>query len=108
MTTVLTRPAPAATPARARATGIWPTYFGYGLPFVAVFVTMAVSVIMGVLVRNTGAGSLAVAGVFHWLLNLGILLLLNFENGSLRDMTVLAAVSVVAAVAVVHVAGDHR
>ena len=80
MTTVLTRPAPAAAPSRVRPTGIWPTYFGYGLPFVAVFVTMAVSVIMGVLVRN------------------------NFENGSLRDMTVLAAVSVVAAVAVVRIA----
>jgi membrane protease YdiL (CAAX protease family) len=86
--------------------GTWHVeYFGYGLPFVAAFVTMAVavSVIMGVLVRNTGAGSLAVAGVFHWLLNLGILLLLNFENGSLRDMTVLAAVSVVAAVVTVRI-----
>jgi hypothetical protein len=42
--------------------------------------------------------SLAVAGVFHWLLNLAILLLLNFANGDLADVTALAAGFVLAAV----------
>ena len=46
----------------------------------------------------TRVSSLAVAGLFHWLLNLAILLLLNFANGDLADVTVLAVGFVVAAV----------
>jgi membrane protease YdiL (CAAX protease family) len=79
--------------------GTWHVeYFSDGLLFVAIFVTMAVaiSVILAELTR--GVSSLAVAGVFHWLLNLAILLLLNFANGDLADVTALAAGFVLAAV----------
>lgn len=66
----------------------------------AAFVAMAVaiSVIMTELIR--GVCRLAVAAVFHWLLNLAILLPLNFSTGSLTEITALAAGFVVAAVAV--------
>jgi hypothetical protein len=57
---------------------------------------VAISVILAELTR--GVSSLAVAGVFHWLLNLAILLLLNFANGDLADVTALAAGFVLAAV----------
>jgi membrane protease YdiL (CAAX protease family) len=79
--------------------GTWHVeYFSDGLLFVAAFLAMAVaiSVILAELTR--GVSSLAVAGVFHWLLNLAILLLLNFANGDLADVTALAAGFVLAAV----------
>ena len=79
--------------------GTWHVeYFGDGLLFVGAFLAMAVaiSVILAELTR--GVSSLAVAGVFHWLLNLAILLLLNFANGDLTDVTALAAGFVLAAV----------
>ena len=79
--------------------GTWHVeYFSDGLLFVAAFLAMAVaiSVILAELTR--GVSSLAVAGVFHWLLNLAILLLLNFANGDLADATALAAGFVLAAV----------
>jgi membrane protease YdiL (CAAX protease family) len=77
-------------------------YYGFGLLFLATFVltTMAVSVIFGILTENTGWWSLLVAGVLHWLLNLGILLLADFEHGGQLTVTVLAVVSVAAAVIV--------
>ncbi|GAA1661196.1 hypothetical protein GCM10009765_08290 [Fodinicola feengrottensis] len=87
---------------------LWSTwhiqYYAFGPAFFLSFVTMsvAVSLIMAVLVRGTSRrGSLLVAGVFHWLLNLGILILLNFEQGGLRNMLILAASSVVIAAVVV-------
>lgn len=79
--------------------GTWHVeYFSDGLLFVAAFVAMAVaiSVILAELTR--GVSSLAVAGVFHWLLNLAVLLLLNFANGGLADVTALAVGFVLAAV----------
>jgi uncharacterized protein len=81
---------------------LWATwhveYFSDGLLFFAAFLVLAVaiSVILAVLTR--GASSLAVAGVFHWLVNLAVLLLLNFATGSLTDVTVLAVGFVIAAV----------
>jgi uncharacterized protein len=71
-----------------------------GLLVYAVFVAtaMCLSVIMAEMIR--GVSSLAVAGVFHWLLNIGILMLLNnFTNINLTEMTVFAVC--VAATAVV-------
>jgi uncharacterized protein len=79
--------------------GTWHVeYFSDGLLFVAAFLVMAVaiSVILAQLTR--GVSSLAVAGVFHWLLNLAVLLLLNFANGGLAYVTTLAAGFVLAAV----------
>ena len=79
--------------------GTWHVeYFSDGLLFVVIFVAMAmaISVILAELTR--GVSSLAVAGVFHWLLNLAVLLLLNFANGGLADVTALAAGFVLAAV----------
>lgn len=81
--------------------GTWHVeYFSDGLLFVATFVVMAVaiSVILAELIR--GVSSFAVAGVFHWLLNLAILLLLNFTTGNLTETAALAASFVVAAVVV--------
>jgi membrane protease YdiL (CAAX protease family) len=79
--------------------GTWHVeYFSDGLLFVAAFMAMAmaISVILAELTR--GVSSLAVAGVFHWLLNLAVLLLLNFANGGLADVTALAVGFVLAAV----------
>jgi uncharacterized protein len=81
--------------------GTWHVeYFGDGLLFFAVFLVLAVaiSVILAELTR--GVSSLAVAGVFHWLVNLAVLLLVNFASGDLADVTALAASFVVAAVVV--------
>jgi hypothetical protein len=65
---------------------------------VFVATAMCLSVIMAEMIR--GVSSLAVAGVFHWLLNIGILMLLNnFTNINLTEMTVFAVC--VAATAVV-------
>jgi membrane protease YdiL (CAAX protease family) len=83
---------------------LWATwhveYYGDGPLFFAAFVVMAIaiSVILAELIR--GVSSLAVAGVFHWLVNLAVLLLLNFANGDLTDVTALAAGFFVAAVGV--------
>jgi uncharacterized protein len=81
--------------------GTWhENYVSDGLLYYAVFVAaaMCLSVIMAEMIR--GVSSLAVAGVFHWLLNLGTLMLLNFTNGDLTEMSMWAAVVAVAAVAV--------
>jgi len=68
--------------------GTWhPAYVSDGLLFFAMFVltTMALSVIMAQLIH--GVSGLVVGGVFHWLVNLATLLLLNWANGNLADMT---------------------
>lgn len=78
--------------------GTWHVeYFSDGLLFFAVFLVaaVAISVILAGLTRCVSR--LAVAGVFHWLLNLAVLLLLNFAGGGLADVTALAAGFVVAA-----------
>jgi len=59
-----------------------PLFFGLFL-----LLTMALSVIMAEL--TSGVSSLPVAGVFHWLINLATLLLLNFAGGSLADIATL-------------------
>ena len=81
--------------------GTWhPNYLSDGLLYYAVFVAaaMGLSVIMAEMIR--GVSSLAVAGVFHWLMNLGILMLLTFTNGDLTEMTMWAVCVAVAAVVV--------
>lgn len=81
--------------------GTWHVeYFTYGLPFIAGFLvlTVAVSVIMARLVR--GVSSLAVAGTFHWLLNLLILLALTIDDHHPATLVTLDAVLMLAAVAV--------
>lgn len=83
---------------------LWATwhveYYGNGPLFLAAFTVMAVaiSVIMAELIR--GVSGLAVAGIFHWLINLATLLLLNFAAGNLTDVTALAASFSAAALAV--------
>ena len=79
--------------------GTWhPAYLSDGLLFFAVFVmtTVALSVIMAQLTR--GASGLVVGGVFHWLVNLATLLLLNWANGNLTEMTEVAIGFVIAAI----------
>jgi membrane protease YdiL (CAAX protease family) len=92
--------------------GTWHVeYFGYGALFMTVFLVaaMALSVTLAILVRNTGLGSLLIAGAFHWLLNLGVFLLLDFEGGSLRNVAVLAGGAVVTAATVWQIqARRHR
>jgi hypothetical protein len=63
--------------------GTWQVeYFSYGLLFVAAFVAMAVAISVILAQLTHGVSSLAVAGVFHWLLNLAVLLLISFANGA--------------------------
>jgi uncharacterized protein len=79
--------------------GTWhPAYVSDGLLFFAIFVlmTMALSVIMAQLTR--GASGLVVGGVFHWLLNLATLLLLNWANGNLAELTEAAIGFLIAAI----------
>jgi len=79
--------------------GTWhPAYLSDGLLFFAVFVmtTVALSVIMAQLTR--GASGLVVGGVFHWLVNLATLLLLNWANGNLTEMTEVAIGFLIAAI----------
>jgi membrane protease YdiL (CAAX protease family) len=79
--------------------GTWhPAYISDGLPFFAVFVllTVAFSVIMAQLTRGTSG--LVVGGVFHWLVNLATLLLLNWANGNLAELTEVAIGFLIAAV----------
>lgn len=71
--------------------GTWHVdYLSDGPRFFAMFLVLAIafSVIMAELTR--GVSSLPVAGVFHWLINLATLLLLNFAKGNLTDITTLA------------------
>ena len=79
--------------------GTWhPAYVSDGLLFFATFVlmTMALSVIMAQLTR--GVSGLVVGGVFHWLVNLATLLLLNWANGNLAELTEVATGFLIAAI----------
>jgi uncharacterized protein len=70
--------------------GTWHVmYLSDGALFFVLFLllTIALSVIMAELIR--GVSSLPVAGVFHWLINLATLLLINFASGNLTDITTL-------------------
>jgi len=70
--------------------GTWHVmYLSDGPVFFALFLllTIALSVIMAELTR--GVSSLPVAGIFHWLINLATLLLLNFASGNLTDIITL-------------------
>lgn len=81
--------------------GTWHVeYFSNGLPFMSVFLvmTMAISVILAKLIRRVS--SLAVAGTFHWLLNLAVLLALNFGDGDRGALFALAGSLVVVAIVV--------
>ncbi|WP_163507470.1 CPBP family intramembrane glutamic endopeptidase [Fodinicola acaciae] len=85
-------------------------YYRFGFAFLATFVvtTVAVSVIFGVLTEGSGWWSLPIAGILHWLLNLGILLFADFQHGGQPTVTVLAVVSVVAAAITATVAHYRR
>jgi uncharacterized protein len=79
--------------------GTWhPAYLSDGLLFFAMFIltTMSLSVIMAQLTR--GASGLVVGGAFHWLVNLATLLLLNWANGNLAEMTEVAIGFLIAAI----------
>jgi uncharacterized protein len=81
--------------------GTWHVmYLSDGPLFFALFLVLTItfSVIMAELTR--GVASLPVAGVFHWLINLATLLLLNFATGNLTDITTLAVGFTIAAILV--------
>lgn len=90
-------------------------YYAFGLVFMACFVitTVAISIIMGYLVRNTGWWSIVIAGVLHWLLNVGIRFLSDFETGDVARIAILAVTSaalttIVMVVVRITVATKHR
>ena len=64
-----------------------------GLGFAAGFLVSAValSIIMGVAIDRAGGQNLAIAAVFHLLVNLGLLFLLDEEDGDATAMWVVAA-----------------
>lgn len=73
--------------------------FTYAPVYAGAFLAMAVglSVVLGVALDGVGRARLPLAGGFHALINLGMLLLLNEESGAVAPMLVLAVSTLVAA-----------
>jgi membrane protease YdiL (CAAX protease family) len=82
--------------------------FTIGASFAAAFLTSAValSVVMGLAIDRAGGHNLAIAATFHLLINLGLLFLLDEENGDATAMWVFALMS--AAVAGVWAVAHRR
>lgn len=92
---------------------LWATwhveYYGFGPVFFGAFwlSCLSMSLMMAQLVRGSGQGVLLIAGTFHWLLNLGTLMVLDVSGGDLLSMLVLAG-TMTAAAAVVPTAARVR
>lgn len=73
--------------------------FGYGPVYAVAFLAMAVamSVVLGLALDRTGAVRLPLAGGFHALINLGMLLLMDEEAGAALPMVMLAVSALVVA-----------
>ncbi|KAA0022455.1 CPBP family intramembrane glutamic endopeptidase [Antrihabitans cavernicola] len=85
--------------------GVWHIqYFAFGPLVVAGFLvsTVSMSLIMAALIERAPGGNLLIAGTFHWLINIGLLLLMNEEDGKALPMIVFAVMC--AAVAAVTLA----
>ncbi|MET8908184.1 type II CAAX endopeptidase family protein [Micromonospora sp. NPDC004551] len=88
--------------------GVWHVQvFAAGPAYAAAFLlsTIAMSVIMAVLLERARGGHLIIAGTFHAVVNLGLLLLMPEEDGDVTAMTVFAAACVLAALVVLGWAG---
>jgi membrane protease YdiL (CAAX protease family) len=82
--------------------GVWHVQvFAAGVGFASAFLVSAValSVIMGLAIHRAGGHNLALAATFHLLVNLGLLLLLDEEDGDTTAMWVFALTSVLLAAA---------
>lgn len=74
--------------------GVWHIqYFAFGPVVVIAFLvsTVSMSLIMAVLLERAPSGNLLIAGTFHWLINIGLLLMMNEEDGTALPMIVFAA-----------------
>ncbi|GAA5178538.1 hypothetical protein GCM10023322_05940 [Rugosimonospora acidiphila] len=83
--------------------GLWHVQvFGYGPAYAAAFLTSAIalSVILAVVLEGARGRHLLIAGGFHALVNLGLLLLMPEETGDLRAEVLVASASVLAALVV--------
>lgn len=91
---------------------LWATwhvdYFRFGLVFFGTFwlSCLAISVVLAQLVRGSGRGALLIAGTFHWLINLGTSMVMDFSAGELPQMLVLAGALMAAAVGLTAIAGS--
>ncbi|GAA4984024.1 hypothetical protein GCM10023317_08480 [Actinopolymorpha pittospori] len=83
--------------------------FAFGSAYVVAFLISAValSVILAVLVEGTRGRNLLVAGSFHALVNLGLLLLLPEESGDLRAETIFSSACVLGALVVVGISAAN-
>ncbi|GMK37725.1 hypothetical protein PCCS19_07790 [Paenibacillus sp. CCS19] len=81
--------------------GIWHVgVFSEGIAYASFFILFAVSlsVILGELMRNTRSGTLLLAAAYHALINLGLLLWFNEEDGSRLAMGTLSIACTIAAI----------
>jgi uncharacterized protein len=80
--------------------GVWHVgVFGYGPWYTAIFLvsTVSMSVTMGLALDGVGAHRLVLAGGFHLLINLGLLLFLDVESGALLPEALFAAACLITA-----------
>ena len=77
--------------------------FAYSLAFAGAFIVsaIAISVILGELLRGVRGNNLYIASLFHGLVNLGLMLLFTEESGDVFSMAVLATACSAMAVATV-------
>ena len=83
--------------------GVWHVqYFAFGPVVVAGFLlaTVSMSIIMAVMIDRAPGGKLLIAGTFHWLINIGLLLLMDEESGAAEPMVAFGCCCAVAAVGV--------
>jgi membrane protease YdiL (CAAX protease family) len=83
--------------------GLWHVQvFGFGPAYAAAFLisAIALSIILAVVLDGARGHHLLVAGVFHALVNLGLLLLMPEESGDLRAEVIVASACALAALAV--------
>jgi membrane protease YdiL (CAAX protease family) len=87
--------------------GLWHAQvFAYGPAYGGAFLisTIAISVVLAVVLEGDRGHTLLVAGSFHALINLGLLLAMPEERGDLRAETILSAACLLAALVVIGVA----
>ncbi|MCP2322957.1 membrane protease YdiL (CAAX protease family) [Hamadaea flava] len=80
--------------------GLWHPVFAEGWAYATAFVvaTVSMSIVLGVALDGVRAHRLWLAGTFHTLVNLAMLLFMDEESGAVVPMALLAATCAVAAV----------